>query len=159
LGHRKIGYVGAIDRPISNNDRMLGYTTALTQANIPVVLDLISLPYCTDDIERGQMGVTDVLAAKATAVFCYNDRTAIGLMNACGQHGIEVPGMLSVVGFDDIEAATYIKPALTTIRQHLFRLGQAAMQTTLSLINEQDPPDIVLPYNLVVRQSTTVVPS
>lgn len=159
LGHRQIGYIGATDRPKSNNERFLGYKMALTQAKIPVILELISLPDCANDIERGQMGLDDVLAAKATAVFCYNDRTAIGVMNACHQRGIEVPHDLSVVGYDDIEAAAYFKPALTTIRQERFQLGQLAMQMTLNLINEEAVQDKILPCNLVVRQSTAAIAS
>ena len=157
LGHRQIGYIGAIDRPRSNDDRLLGYKAALTQANIPLAHDLVSQPQSSDDIERGQMGLVDVLATSATAVFCYNDRTAIGLMRACEQHGIEIPFQLSVVGFDDIEVASYVKPTLTTVRQNLFYMGQSVMQMTLNLIDGQELQEIKIPYSLVVRESTTAL--
>lgn len=154
LGHRRIGYIGAIDRPISNSERLSGYKTALTQADIPALPELVSLPETYGDYERGRIGLTDMLAAEVTAVFCYNDRTALGLLKECQQQDILVPHQLSVVGFDDIETVTYFCPALTTIRQPRFQMGQLAMQMTLNLIDEQTVQDQVLPCELVVRQST-----
>lgn len=157
LGHRRIGYVGAIDRPVSNTERLAGYKTALMQANIPVLPELVSLPGTENDFKRGRLGLADMLAAQVTAVFCYNDRTALGLLKECQEQNILVPHQLSVVGFDDIETVTYFCPALTTIRQPRFQMGQLTMQMTLNLINEHTVQDEVLPCELVIRQSTAAI--
>ncbi len=154
LGHRRIGFVGAIDRPKSNDERLLGYKMTLEQANIPVIPELIALPDSNDDYERGQMGLADMLAAQATAVFCYNDRTAIGLMKGCEQQGLLIPQHLSIVGFDDIQIASYLRPALTTIRQPRVQMGRLAMQMTLGLIDGQEIQNQILPCELVTRQTT-----
>jgi LacI family transcriptional regulator/LacI family repressor for deo operon, udp, cdd, tsx, nupC, and nupG len=154
LGHRRIGFVGAIDRPKSNDERLLGYKMALEQANIPAIPELISLPDSDHDYERGRLGLADMLAAQATAVFCYNDRTAIGLLKGWVQRGITIPQQLSIVGFDDIGTTSYLRPALTTIRQPRVKMGQIAMQMTLDLLDGQTPENATLPVELIIRQTT-----
>ena len=153
LGHRRIGFVGAIDRPKSNDERLTGYKMALEQADIPLIPELISLPDSHDDFERGQQGLAEILAAAPTAVFCYNDRIAIGLMKGCEQRDIAIPNQLSIIGFDDIGNASYLRPALTTIRQPRVRMGQIAMQMTLDLLGGQAPENRILPVELIVRQT------
>jgi LacI family transcriptional regulator len=154
LGHRRIGFVGAIDRPKSNDERLTGYKTALKQANIPLIPELITLPESDDDFERGQLGLAEILAAEPTAIFCYNDRTAIGLMKGCEHRDIAIPQQLSIVGFDDIRTASYLRPALTTIRQPRVQMGQIAMRMTLDLLGGQTPENRILPVKLIVRQTT-----
>jgi LacI family transcriptional regulator/LacI family repressor for deo operon, udp, cdd, tsx, nupC, and nupG len=157
LGHRRIGYLGVPDRPKSNRRRLAGYHTALAAANITPDPALIMEFEAKTDFERGQAGLDQLLNAKATAIFCYNDVVAIGLLAACRRQGVAVPDQLAVVGFDDIESALYVTPPLTTISQPLLTLGQLAMQMTLDLLNEQDVQDQVLPCELVVRQSTAQI--
>jgi LacI family transcriptional regulator/LacI family repressor for deo operon, udp, cdd, tsx, nupC, and nupG len=157
LGHRRIGYLGVPDRPKSNRRRLAGYHTALAAANITPDPALIMEFEAKTDFERGQAGLDQLLNAKATAIFCYNDVVAIGLLAACRRQGVAVPDQLAVVGFDDIESALYVTPPLTTISQPLLTLGQLAMQMTLDLLNEQDVRDQVLPCELVVRQSTAQI--
>ena len=154
LGHRRIGFIGAVVRPKSNDERLLGYKMALQQANIPVEPELISLPDSNDDFERGQKGLAEMLAAQATAVFCYNDRIAIGLIKGCEQQGILIPQHLSVVGFDDIQIASYLRPALTTVRQPRVQMGRLAMQMILGLLDGQAVQNQTLSCELVVRQTT-----
>lgn len=154
LGHQRIGYVGAIDRPVSNTERLTGYRTALEQAQIPMLPELISLPNTDNDYERGQMGLAEILTAKPTAVFCYNDRTTMGLMKGCEQLHINIPQHLSVVGFDDIETVSYLRPALTTVRQPRVQMGQIAMQMVLDLLAGKVPENHILPVELIVRQTT-----
>src|SRR5207253_5763495 len=128
LGHCRIGYVGITNRPKSNQYRLKGYLDALAAAGIASDPALI---FTKDNIEdhakRGEASLEPLLAAGATAVFCYNDTAAIGLLAACHKRGHSVPDNLSIVGFDDIDMATYTMPPLTTIRQPRFGLGQQAM--------------------------------
>lgn len=154
LGHRRIGYVSTANRPKSSRQRLAGYETALKRAGLTPEPNLIISPKIKGDFKRGQASLEPLLKAGATAVFCYNDLTAIGLLTACYQQGIAVPHHLSVIGYDDIEAATYVSPQLTTIRQQTFRLGQLAMEMTLDLLTNKTVQDQIIPCELVVRGST-----
>jgi LacI family transcriptional regulator/LacI family repressor for deo operon, udp, cdd, tsx, nupC, and nupG len=154
LGHRRIGYAGTARRPRSSRRRMAGYQKALAQAGITLDAGLVSPPVAKNDIKRGAEALAHLLTTKATAVFCYNDLIAIGMLEACRRWGIAVPQQLSVVGFDDIEPAMYVSPALTTVNQPRLRLGQQAMNMALDLLNDQEVQDQLLPCELVVREST-----
>jgi DNA-binding LacI/PurR family transcriptional regulator len=159
LGHRRIGYIGAANRPRSNRRRLDGYQMALRQADIPAMPALILSPTADSDVERGKLALVQLKSAQATAVFCYNDLTAIGLLMACRQLGITVPQDLSIFGFDDIEPALYVTPPLTTIRQPRTKLGQLAMSMVLDLLNGQKVQDQTLDCELIVRESTAPVPN
>jgi LacI family transcriptional regulator len=94
--------------------------------------------------------------ADFTAMVCYNDVSAIGAIRALMDHGLRVPEDVSVVGFDDIQAAAYHNPSLTTIRQPLQQMGGVAARILLQRIRGQATfPDAVpiLP-ELVIREST-----
>lgn len=157
LGHLRIGYVGAPDRPKSNRQRLDGYRAALEQAGLTPEAELVFSTMAESDLKRGQQALELLIAAKATAVFCYNDVTAIGLLMACHQQNIAVPQNLSIVGFDDIEPAIYVTPPLTTIRQPRLKLGQLAMRMVLDLLEEKIVQDQLLACELVVRESTSTI--
>ena len=106
------------------------------------------------------LGALMALDELPTAVFCYNDMTAIGLIHTARGAGLSVPGDMAVVGFDDIPFASYFCPPLTTIAQPKAEMGQLAMKMALSLmsIDEEDGKEelsnIVVRGKLVVRAST-----
>lgn len=154
LGHRRIGYIGSTFRRPSSARRLAGYTAALTGAGIPHDSDLVIVPETMKDVQSGRLALGPLLAAGATAVFCYNDRTAIGVMLAARERGLEVPQALSVVGFDDIEASSYVTPPLTTVHQPRLRMGRQAMQMLLDMLEDKPVADQLLPCELVVREST-----
>ena len=92
-----------------------------------------------------------------TAIFCFNDISAIGVIRAIHDAGLCVPGDISVVGFDDIISAAYQKPSITTVRQPLREMGSEGAQVLLNLIAnpQQEPPaEIVMQPELIVREST-----
>lgn len=154
LGHRRIGYIGSSFRRPSSARRLAGYRAALEAAGIPCDGGLAIVPETEQDVESGRLALKPLLAAGVTAVFCYNDRTAIGLMLAARERGVEIPQALSVVGFDDIEAASYVTPSLTTIHQPRLRMGRQAMHMLLDMLEEKPVADQLLPCELVVREST-----
>jgi DNA-binding LacI/PurR family transcriptional regulator len=81
--------------------------------------------------------------------------TAIGAINALRQKGYDVPGDISVAGYDDLEMAAYFHPALTTVRQQTYQLGHSAVTMLLKLIaGEIDVRPIMMEPEVVVRQST-----
>ena len=91
-----------------------------------------------------------------TAVFAYNDISAIGAIWAFREAGLRVPQDISVVGFDDIPGAAFANPGLTTVRQPLLRMGQIAAKTLIGRIEERGTylPEIAIEPEFVVRQST-----
>lgn len=95
-----------------------------------------------------------------TALFAYNDISAIGAIRALQEHGLRVPQDVSVVGFDDIPGAAFHSPSLTTVRQPLNRMGQVAAQSLLERIegNQDYPSEIAIEPELVVRESTAKAP-
>jgi LacI family transcriptional regulator len=96
-----------------------------------------------------------------TALFAYNDISAIGSIWAITEAGLRVPEDISVVGFDDIPGAAYANPGLTTVRQPLIRMGQIAAQTIVDQIEGRAEyvPEIAIEPEFVVRASTGPVPS
>ena len=136
LGHRRIGYVGVANRPKSNRYRLQGCQAALQAAGIsPDPTLIFTSDAIADHAKRGEASLEPLRSAGATAVFCYNDMTAIGLLSACYKRGLSVPDDLSVIGFDDIDIAAYTIPPLTTIHQPRLELGQRAMQMILDLLS------------------------
>jgi LacI family transcriptional regulator len=97
-------------------------------------------------------------ARRPTAVFVAGDEMALGAMHAFADAGLDVPGDIAVVGFDDIEAAGLVRPALTTVAQDSLALGSTAVDTLLGFVNNQNLEGrghgpILAPTRLVVRQS------
>jgi DNA-binding LacI/PurR family transcriptional regulator len=95
-----------------------------------------------------------------TALFAYNDISALGAIRAFREQGLRVPEDVSVMGFDDIPAAALQTPSLTTVRQPLHRMGQVAAQTLLERIEggKEYPAEIAIEPELVVRESTGPAP-
>jgi len=92
-----------------------------------------------------------------TAIFCFNDISAIGAIRALKDAGCSVPQDVSVVGFDDIQSAAYSTPSLTTVRQPLMEMGKRGAQVLLDRIAHRDksyPAEITMEPDLVVREST-----
>jgi len=94
-----------------------------------------------------------------TALFAYNDISAIGAIRAIQEAGLRVPGDISVVGFDDIQGAAFHYPSLTTVRQPLRRMGEIATETLLERIAGRTdcPQEIAVEPELVIRESTARV--
>ena len=94
------------------------------------------------------------LASRPTAIFCYNDTTAIGAIRAIKKRGLSVPTDVSVIGFDDIPFAEYIDPPLTTVRQHRYTMGRLATEMILALLDGKYPEaNIFLKGDLIIRES------
>lgn len=154
LGHRRIAYIGSEARPVSSRRRLAGFRQALEETGITVEPEGIITPPAAEDLVVGREAFTRLNPFSPTAIFAYNDMTAIGAMLAARELGIDIPGQFSLVGFDDIEATRFLSPSLTTVRQPREMMGQQALEMTLALLNEQSVNDKLLPCELVVRAST-----
>jgi len=155
LRHRRIAYVANRRSHRSNLDRLTGYQQVLAAYGIPVDEELIIEG---DGTLQGGNAAARVLLSRTqppTAVFCFNDMTAIGVLSALQRAKIRVPEEMSVVGFDDIEFAAHCYPPLTTIRQPTDLMGQRLMHMLLERIQGRENVDPeVLPAELVIREST-----
>ncbi|HLH35102.1 MAG TPA: LacI family DNA-binding transcriptional regulator [Alloacidobacterium sp.] len=160
LGHRKIAFVKGPNIIPDTEYRWRSILEVARQLNIKVHGD-----YCTQleaDSWSPQVGyepMRDLLARSRdfTAIFCFNDISAIGVIRAIYDAGLSVPGDISVIGFDDIMSAAYHKPSLTTVRQPLREMGREGAQVLLDMISnpeKQFPEEIVIQPELIVREST-----
>jgi DNA-binding LacI/PurR family transcriptional regulator len=110
-----------------------------------------------DVLAGGQALLPALLPSGVTAVFCYNDQIAVGVLLACRELGIPVPAQLSVVGYDDVDLARYVTPPLTTVHQPKLRLGEIAMQMLLDILEGRPVQSRILANELVVRASTAAL--
>jgi LacI family repressor for deo operon, udp, cdd, tsx, nupC, and nupG len=157
-GHRRVAYVSGTADQSDSADRLAGYQRALEENSIP--FDPVLVVSGNGRLDGGEraLHVLASLDSPPTAVFCYNDMTAIGLMCAARKAGLSVPETLAVVGFDDIPLATYVCPPLTTVAQPQRDMGRQAMNMALALIAAGDSTspfsDIVVRGRLIVRETT-----
>jgi DNA-binding LacI/PurR family transcriptional regulator len=158
LGHRRIGYLGDQFGYQSDVERFTGYAAALEAAGIEKMPELV---VHGDGRPEAAMAAIEKLLALAhppTAVCCYNDMSALGAMRQIRARGLRVPEQISVAGFDDLFFASYMEPALTTVRQPMRSMGQMAMESLFRLMSgEESVPQIRVPAELIVRQSTAPV--
>ena len=155
LGHARIAYIGDRFGYGSDSERFSGYRSALDEADIAFRPNYVL--HGDGKAEAGRVAMEKLLAVRPapTAVFCYNDMTALGARQAIRARGLGVPDDISLVGFDDLALACYMDPPLTTVRQPKHRMGQMAMQVLLKLIAGEDAEQNVrVAGELIVREST-----
>ena len=157
LGHRRIGIItGPLVSPLSR-DRLRG---ARAQAKARAADSELNVVQGDFSVASGAAMAEHLLLQREapTAVFCFNDGMAIGVIQAAKRLGRRVPEDLSVVGFDDIQFARYTDPPLTTIAQPMREIGEGTVRLLLEILsgNEIAPVSITLPHTLMVRASTAV---
>ncbi len=160
LGHREIG---VMDYPAERNDRaglrMAGVVEALAERGLELPPERrIERPF---SIEEGRIGLRLLLAQdpRPTAVFCGNDILAIGALFEAQAQGIAVPEELSIIGYDDLELAAQVTPALTTVHVPTGEMGaRAAEILSLMLNDKQVPPTTRVGTNLIIRNTTGPAP-
>jgi DNA-binding LacI/PurR family transcriptional regulator len=158
LGHRRIAYVRGAASFTADGPRVEGFRAACRAAG----LEEADTPECRGDgqVEGGERAAMELLARGdgVTAIACYNDMTAIGVLRALRAAGRRVPADVSVIGCDDIAAAAWVAPALTTVAQQKAEMGRIAVERLVALL--EDPglaaaPEVIrLPMVLRVREST-----
>lgn len=164
LGHRRIAFIKGQEFSSDTQARWQAIGTAAARFGITVSPKLTAqLEGDLPTPEPGYFATQQLLAAHArfTALFCFNDISAIGATRALRDAGLRVPQDVSVVGFDDIQAAAYQNPSLTTVRQPLRHMGTLAARCVLQRIQFPDAreDDIVVEPELIVRASTAAPPT
>lgn len=159
-GHRRIATITGPKENSNTWQRLKGYQSALSDAHIEFDPALV---YEGDfRLASGRTAaekIAIIKEAQPTAIFCMNDEMAIGAIGGLSSAKITVPGDISVMGFDDIDMASFTNPRLTTITQPAKRLGQLGMTQLISLI-ECKPlkeTDIILPFSLSIRDSVSAL--
>jgi LacI family transcriptional regulator, galactose operon repressor len=158
LGHRRIAYIRGAESFTADVPRLTGFRDACRAAGLPVS----DTPEFRGDgqFEGGERATAQMLrdGCDVTAIACYNDVTAIGALRALRSAGRHVPGDVSVVGCDDIAAASWVAPALTTVAQQKAEMGRIAVERLISIVD--DPEHVAAPETtrlsmiLQVREST-----
>jgi LacI family transcriptional regulator len=157
LGHQIIGCITGLSNITPSADRVTGYRTALQQAGLPVEESLL----VRGDFHApsGYSAAIQILqrTSRPTAIFVCNDMMAIGALRAAGQLGLRVPEDVAIVGFDDIELASYTTPPLTTVAQPKQEIGQLAVKLVFERMGSPSlpPRHNVLSTQLVIRESST----
>ncbi len=159
LGHRRIAFLGGRDDLESAHLRESGFRDAMSEAGIVVDTDLIRATRFQPEIAEIEARTLLTRPQRPTAVFAANDITAERTVAVARELGLTVPTDLSVIGFDDIPEAALCDPPLTTVRQPLREMGEAAMDMLLDLLGGKDGSTHVrLPVELIVRESCAPLP-
>lgn len=157
LGHVRIGMItNAPTTYTASRDRLAGYKAALKAHHIAYDKALVHIGDRTE--ASGEAAMNRLLEVKPspTAVFVASDVVALGTLRAIKAHGLRIPSDLSLVGFDDIPASSYVEPPLTTVRLPAYELGWNAGERLIQLINGESlrEPELLLKTELIIRNST-----
>jgi LacI family transcriptional regulator len=157
LGHHRIACIaGCTFEYQTASQRRIGYEKALQDAGLPIRKEYFQ---CTDYRIKESYRKFESLMKQPdppTAFLTYSDLLSIGAIRAAVDMGLSVPGDVSIIGYDDIELASYTTPRLTTIYQDKQLIGEMAVQLILKHLQDPTLPreEILLPTRLVIREST-----
>jgi LacI family transcriptional regulator len=163
LGHRRIAFMKGQRYSLDSEARWQSIVSIAQEIGIVVHNELcIFLKKNIWTPELGYPPVRDLLARTRdfTAIFCFNDTSAIGAVRAIEDAGLNCPRDISVIGFDDIIVAEYFNPRLTTVRQPLHKMGTEAARLLIQRIQSPDlpyPQQIWFEPELIVRESTRAI--
>ncbi|MDH3745529.1 MAG: LacI family transcriptional regulator [Acidobacteriota bacterium] len=165
LGHERIAFFRGPSNNADADDRWRAIVDAAATLSLEVApelsIQLEGLSYGEVFYREGYARAKELLARgqRFTALFAFDDIAAVGAMRAFFDAGLRVPEDISIVGFDDIESASFLNPSLTTVRQPLREMGEIAGRVLLERLGGgETPPQVVVKPELVVRDSTCPAP-
>ncbi|MGY4110186.1 LacI family repressor for deo operon, udp, cdd, tsx, nupC, and nupG [Aeribacillus sp. SP014] len=155
LGHKRIGFLSGPMDVILSRDRLKGFKQGMMQHDIAIEPNLIQEGDFSFESGFNLMTKLLALTEPPTAVFASSDEMAIGAIKAIKAKGLKVPDDISIVGFDDIKFASIFEPALTTVSQPMFEIGQKAMELLIKLIQKDklEKSQYILEDQLVIRET------
>lgn len=154
-GHERIAVIGGPAASTTAADRLSGYHDALREHGLPLPPRWVKAGDLRPASGRAAAETLLRCRPRPTAILAANDQMAIGAMTAIHAAGLDVPGDVSVVGFDDIELASYVTPALSTMALPLARMGEAAMELMLRRLEvPRHAEQVWFVPDLVVRASS-----
>lgn len=154
LGHRRIGFIKGAPNQSASAERLIGFETELSLA-VPVAEGLIESGEFT--YRSGFEAAERLLAARRppSAIFASNDEMAVAAIAAARRRGLDVPRDLTVVGFDDTPLASTVWPALTTVRQPIAEMAEAAVSRLVrGRTDDPEDRDRVVEHALMIRESS-----
>ena len=158
LGHRRFAFLTGLLEISPLTDRRQGIHQALTAAGLDPATAILDIAIPPARIFEAAAAAVDAILAAAdppTAIICFNDVAAVGVIAGLGRHGLRIPEDMSVVGYDDLQFAGRLNPTLTTIHQPMYQVGGAAAAL---LLDEGSPAhrhrELRFQPSLVVRDST-----
>jgi DNA-binding LacI/PurR family transcriptional regulator len=155
LGHKDIAFIEASPKKEVTQERLKGLKQALDEAHLKLKSEWV----VESDlhVHGGYEAMIKILKApkKPTAVFAINDETAIGAMRAIAEKGLNVPNDISVIGFDDIEWASYATPPLTTVKIYKKEMGSNAIKKLIEQVEGRANLSVksTMPTELIIRES------
>ncbi len=154
-GHRQIAFLGGDkDDRIAGKPRLQGYLEALREYQIPVKESLIKHTHFS--FKDGVLGMKQLLNEKETftAIFAACDDIAVGALSVAYHEGIKVPDELSIIGYDNTNAAEMCYPPLTTVAQPLYQMGERAVELLIQSIETgKKGESIIMPYEIIERKT------
>ena len=158
-GHARIGIVRGPNSHLVSMRRFNGYANALGAIGKRVDQTLVTQGDFTRESGRAQ--ASTLFAANPTAIFASNDEMAAGIIDAAKAAGIDIPGQISLVGYDDNAVASSVRPRLTTVRQPLEAMGDAAGKLLAAniLSPRKAVEHVVIPFEIVERDSVAACPT
>ncbi|MDN4503908.1 LacI family DNA-binding transcriptional regulator [Alteromonadaceae bacterium BrNp21-10] len=157
-GHKRIGVISGMRDNPHTRDRLKGYKQGLANAGIAFDDNLIAEGDFT--LWSGMNAVQHFVQMpdRPSAIFCMNDEMAIGAIKGLKEKNIQVPGDISITGFDNLDVSNYCDPPLTTVSQPAIDIGEKAAELLFQLIHGEEPAqtEYVMPHEFVVRQSSGI---
>lgn len=162
LGHKHFALIGGVKNHLYSRARLDGFRSALSATDLQVEPRLVGAADWNRDEARDF--AVDILSRedRPTAIFAASDMMALGVYDAARYLGLDIPGDVSVVGFDDVPEATWATPQLTTVRQPIQEMGATAFRMLLRLTNQKEGidantegPRVELATRLITRGSTS----
>ncbi|MCG8515419.1 MAG: LacI family transcriptional regulator [Halanaerobiales bacterium] len=153
-GYRKIAAISGPADYVVSQDRMKGYQQALQEHGIPFKEELIR--YCDFSYEGGYEAALAILKDnEIDAFFAFDDMMAFGTLRAAEKLGFAVPDQLAVAGFNDDPIVAYFRPALTTVKIPILKMGEAAARMLIRIIKEEDysGEEVIIPTEIIPRES------
>jgi LacI family transcriptional regulator len=156
LGHRRIGFISGPPYWLASESRRSGHRAALAEVGILADSELFrhGEPVARTGLQAGRVLLD--LPQPPTAIVCFNDKVAVGVLEAAAERNVRVPADLSVVGFDDVDVSRATTPRLTTVRQPLRELGRMAVTLLTRVLDghEAESLHVELATELIIRGTT-----
>lgn len=156
LGRRQPLVITGMERFGCTQQRMAGFGNTFASAGFPLRRELLANGDFTFECGRQAVSRRLIAGVPFDAVFAHNDLSAAGAIKAVHEAGLDVPGDVAVIGFDDVPLAAHTDPPLTTVRQPLRQMGETAARMLMAYFEGTPLPDTpnIIPTNLIVRAST-----
>lgn len=161
-GHRRVAFIGGPPNHYASKSRLDGYRAALGEAGIMFDPELVAEGDFSYDSGLAAASMLFRLVDRPTAIFATTDDMAAAVVSEAHRRGIDVPGDVSIAGFDDTPIAVKIWPRLTTVRQPIAEISELATRRAIELLRARNSvgPDILsehLPFQIIERESTKAI--